>query len=47
MPNLVAELNSLDFKNYIGGPLYAAIQAQHAAAMSIIDENGIRSKYAT
>ncbi|PPK94817.1 uncharacterized protein DUF2589 [Nonlabens xylanidelens] len=34
MPNLVAELNSLDFNNYIGGPLQAAVQAQHAAAMS-------------
>lgn len=34
MPNLVAELNSLDFNNYIGGPMQAAVQAQHAAAMS-------------
>jgi hypothetical protein len=34
MPNLVAELNSLDFSVYIGGPLQAAVQAQHAASMS-------------
>ena len=34
MPNLVQELNSLDFSVYIGGPLQAAIQAQHAASMS-------------
>jgi hypothetical protein len=34
MPNLVQELNSLDFSVYIGGPLQAAVQAQHAAAMS-------------
>lgn len=34
MPNLVQELNSLDFSVYIGGPLQAAIAAQHAASMS-------------
>jgi hypothetical protein len=34
MPNLVAELNSLDFSVYIGGPLQAAIQAQNAASMA-------------
>ena len=34
MPNLVQELNSLDFSVYIGGPLQAAVQAQHAASMS-------------
>lgn len=34
MPNLVAELNSLDFSVYLGGPLQAAVQAQHAASMS-------------
>ncbi|MFP4065755.1 MAG: DUF2589 domain-containing protein [Bacteroidales bacterium] len=34
MANLVAELNTLDFNVYIGGPLQAAVQAQHAASMS-------------
>ena len=34
MPNLVQELNSLDFSVYIGGPLQAAVQAQHSASMS-------------
>lgn len=34
MPNLVQELNSLDFSVYMGGPLQAAVQAQHAASMS-------------
>ena len=34
MPNLVQELNSLDFSVYIGGPLQAAVNAQHAASMS-------------
>jgi hypothetical protein len=34
MPNLVAELNSLDFSVYIGGPLQAAVQAQNAASMA-------------
>lgn len=37
MPNLVAELNSLDFSVYIGGPLQAAVQAQHAASMSQVN----------
>jgi hypothetical protein len=37
MPNLVQELNSLDFNVYIGGPLQAAIQAQHAASMSQVN----------
>ncbi|SDC68594.1 DUF2589 domain-containing protein [Williamwhitmania taraxaci] len=36
MPNLVQELNSLDFSVYIGGPLQAAVQAQHAASMSTV-----------
>ena len=34
MPNLVAELNSLDFSVYIGGPLQAAVQAQNSASMA-------------
>jgi hypothetical protein len=34
MANLVAELNSLDFSVYIGGPLQAAVQAQNAASMA-------------
>jgi hypothetical protein len=34
MANLVQELNSLDFSVYIGGPLQAAVNAQHAASMS-------------
>lgn len=37
MPNLVQELNSLDFSVYIGGPLQAAVQAQHAASMSQVN----------
>jgi Protein of unknown function (DUF2589) len=37
MTALVSELNSLDFNVYIGGPLQAAIQAQHAASMSQVD----------
>lgn len=37
MANLVAELNSLDFSVYIGGPLQAAVQAQHAASMSQVE----------
>ncbi len=37
MPNLVAELNSLDFSVYIGGPLQAAIQAQNAASMATVN----------
>lgn len=36
MANLVQELNSLDFSVYIGGPLQAAVQAQHAASMSTV-----------
>lgn len=36
MPDLVQELNSLDFSVYIGGPLQAAVQAQHAASMSTV-----------
>lgn len=34
MPNLVQELNALDFSVYIGGPLQAAVQAQNAASMA-------------
>lgn len=37
MPNLVAELNSLDFSVYIGGPLQAAVQAQNAASMAQVN----------
>lgn len=37
MPNLVQELNGLDFSIYIGGPLQAAVSAQHAASMSQVD----------
>ncbi|MES2669287.1 MAG: DUF2589 domain-containing protein [Pseudomonadota bacterium] len=37
MPNLVQELNSLDFSVYIGGPLQAAVDAQHAASMSQVN----------
>lgn len=37
MADLVAELNSLDFGVYIGGPLQAAIQAQNAAAMATVN----------
>lgn len=37
MPDLVAELNSLDFSVYIGGPLQAAIQAQNAASMATVN----------
>jgi len=37
MADLVAELNSLDFSVYIGGPLQAAIQAQNAASMSTVN----------
>jgi len=46
MPNLVQELNSLDFSVYIGGPLQAAVQAQHAASMSqvsFIQEVGFKT----
>lgn len=37
MANLVQELNSLDFSVYIGGPMQAAIKAQHDASMSQIN----------
>ena len=37
MPNLVPELNSLDFNVYIGGPLQAAIQAQTDASAATVD----------
>lgn len=37
MANLVQELNSLDFSVYIGGPLQAAVDAQHAASMSQVN----------
>lgn len=37
MPNLVQELNSLDFSVYIGGPLQAAVDAQHSASMSQVN----------
>jgi hypothetical protein len=50
MPNLVQELNSLDFSVYIGGPLQAAVQAQHAASMSqvsFINEVGFTGAGAT
>ena len=46
MPNLVQELNSLDFSVYIGGPLQAAVDAQHAASMSqvsFIQEVGFKN----
>lgn len=46
MPNLVQELNSLDFSVYIGGPLQAAVQAQNAASMaqvSFIKEVGFET----
>ena len=37
MANLVQELNSLDFSVYIGGPLQAAVDAQHSASMSQVN----------
>ncbi len=37
MPDLVQELNSLDFSVYIGGPLQAAIKAQQDASMSQVE----------
>lgn len=37
MSDLVSELNQLDFSNYIGGPLQAAVEAQHAASMSLVE----------
>lgn len=36
MPDLVAELNTLDFGVYLGGPLQAAIQAEQAASMAAV-----------
>ncbi len=36
MPNLVPELNSLDFSVYVGGPLQAAIKAQTEASMATV-----------
>lgn len=35
--NLVQELNSLDFSVYIGGPLQAAVKAQHDASISQVN----------
>lgn len=37
MANLVQELNSLEFSVYIGGPLQAAVDAQHSASMSQVN----------
>jgi hypothetical protein len=37
MPNLVQDLNGLDFSIYIGGPLQAAIHAQKEAAIAQVD----------
>ncbi|EJL75674.1 MULTISPECIES: DUF2589 domain-containing protein [Chryseobacterium] len=37
MANLVQELNSLDFSVYIGGPMQAAIKAQHDASLSQVN----------
>lgn len=37
MPTLVQELNSLDFSVYIGGPLQAAVKAQHDASISQVN----------
>lgn len=37
MADLVKELNSLDFSNYIGGPLQAAIEAQKEASMTTVN----------
>jgi Protein of unknown function (DUF2589) len=37
MPDLVQELNSLEFGVYIGGPLQAAIKAQQEASLAQID----------
>lgn len=37
MSNLVQELNSLNFSVYIGGPLQAAVDAQHSASMSQVE----------
>lgn len=35
--DLVSDLNSLDFSNYIGGPLQAAVDAQNSAAMAVVN----------
>jgi len=37
MPNLVPELNSLDFNIYNGGSLQAAIQSQTEASMATVN----------
>ncbi|MDH6251804.1 hypothetical protein M2347_001531 [Chryseobacterium sp. H1D6B] len=37
MANLVQELNSLDFSVYIGGPMQAAVKAQHDASISQVN----------
>ncbi len=34
MPDLLQELKGLDFSVYIGGPLQAAVEAQHVASLS-------------
>ena len=34
---LVNDLNSLDFSIYIGGPMQAAVSAQNAAAMAVVN----------
>lgn len=37
MANLINDLNSLDFSNYIGGPMQAAVNAQNSAAMAVVN----------
>lgn len=37
MPNLGNEISSLDFKNIIGGPLIAVVEAQAQAALSTVN----------
>lgn len=37
MADLVKELNNLDFSNYIGGPLQAAVEAQNSASLAAIN----------
>jgi hypothetical protein len=37
MADLIKELNSLDFSNYIGGPLQAAVVAQTQASLATVD----------
>jgi hypothetical protein len=47
MANLVKELGELDFSAYIGGPMQAAIQAQHTASLSealFIKDTGFNKK---